>query len=411
MAELNPLISFREARDLLLRSVSPAGLERLPLEACAFRVLARDVTAPRDLPAFGRSAMDGYAVRSGDLTGMSGEVSLRIIGQLRAGDDPGLLTLVSGTAVGITTGAPLPAGADAVVMAEHTAAADSWVRLNSSVRPGENVIPAGEDLRRGSTAVRSGTEIDPGLLGLLAALGMAEAEVYRLPRVGILSTGTELAQIGRELRPGTVYDANRYLLAASLRRLGCESRFLGCVGDDEEEIARIIGAASAEAMDALIITGGVSAGRWDLTPAAMELAGAKILFRGVDMKPGKSCAYGLLDGMLICALSGNPAAALTNLHAVAAPALRRLRGLRECLPREIRLTLAAPFPKESRRTRLLRGRLDLSDGTALFRFSVSQGNAVLSSTVGCDAVAVIPAGSGALPAGTVLEGFLLETGR
>ena len=156
-----------------------------------------------------------------------------------------------------------------------------------------------------------------------------------------------------------------------------------------------------------MLTGGVSAGDYDVTPAAMEAAGARLLFRGVDMKPGMACAYGVRDGRLICALSGNPASSLTNLCAVALPALKKLAGAGTCVPQEFPVALSSGFDKKSPKTRFLRGRLSLKDGTARMELPKDQGNVVLSSAIGCDLMAVVPAGSGPLSAGTVLKGFLL----
>jgi molybdopterin molybdotransferase len=182
--------------------------------------------------------------------------------------------------------------------------------------------------------------------------------------------------------------------------------YLGLAGDDKQSIADLI-RSGIMSCDGIIMTGGVSAGDYDMTPAAMEDAGAEVLVRGVAMKPGMACAYGSLNGKLLFGLSGNPASSLTNFYAVVLPALRKMCGCREPLPRELPVTLAAPFPKKSKTTRFLRGTLDLSDGTARMILSKEQGNAVLSSAIGCNVMALVPAGSGALEKGTILKGFLL----
>ena len=399
-------ITYTEARDLLLAAVEPVNAERVHLEACAGRILAEEIKAIRDVPAFDRAAFDGYALRAEDLAGADAEhpVTLPLTGTLRAGD-AAERALVPGTAMEIMTGAPVPPGADAVVMLERTRTEAGTVSFYAPVRPGENVIPAGEDLRIGQAVLAAGTELDPGALGLLAAQGIFTPLVHRLPRVGIVSTGRELTADDTP-GPGRIYDVNRYLLTAALRRLGCETVFLGTAPDDAQEIAELL-CRGIPACDTVVVTGGVSAGRWDLTPAALELAGAQLLFRGVDLKPGKACAYGMAGKVPVIALSGNPSAAWTNLHAVAAPALRRQAGRRDCLPRELILELLEPFPKESRRTRLLRGHLELCGGKTGFRLPTGQSNSMLSSLAGSDAIAVVPAGSGPLPAGTCLKGFLI----
>ena len=191
-----------------------------------------------------------------------------------------------------------------------------------------------------------------------------------------------------------------------MQKNGCEPVYLGKAGDSVEEITLLL-EKGLMTCDALLLTGGVSAGDYDLTPAAMERAGIHILVQGVGMKPGMACAYGEKDGKTIYGLSGNPASALTGFYAVVMPVLRKLAGQNDFIPQEITVTLADDFPKKSRCTRLLRGRLDITDGIARIRISPKQGNVVISSAIGCDVLAIIPAGSGPLSAGTPLKGFLI----
>ena len=178
------------------------------------------------------------------------------------------------------------------------------------------------------------------------------------------------------------------------------------MGDDPEKLAASI-RETADSCDAVILTGGVSVGKYDYTMQAMEAAGAEILFNGVSMKPGMACTYGILNGKLLIGLSGNPASSITNFHVIAAPALRKLSGAGKYMPEMGSLTLRDPFPKKSPQDRFLRGTLDLSDGPAGIRFSKDQGNEILHSMIGTDVMAVIAAGSGPLEAGVILQGFLL----
>lgn len=399
---------FREARDLLASLARPVGTEALPLAACAGRVLAFDLVAAEDVPPFDRSPLDGYALRAVDSAAASREtpVTLRILEEIPASKLP-QFTLTAGTASKILTGAPIPLGADAVVAYERTEFTAETVTLFAPLRPGQNIVRAGEDIRRGALLAGVGTRIDAGLLGSLAGQNVTEPRVYRRPRVGVLSTGSELVEPGEALPPGKIRDTNRYSLAAALGALGCEPVLYRSASDSVEEIAWAMEAALADC-DALVTTGGVSVGDYDLTPAAMEAIGAEILFRRVDLKPGMACCYAVRGGKLLCGLSGNPAASLTNLCVVALPALRRLCGLREYELREIPVTLAEPFAKSSPSNRLLRGYADLSDGTLRLRLSPGQGNVMLSGMIGCDLAALIPAGSGPVEAGTVLSGFFLE---
>lgn len=400
-------ISYEAARTLTADAVSPVAAERLPLADCAGRVLAQSLAAAENVPAFDRSPYDGYAFRAQDVqgAGQDSPVELRVLEEIPAGG-VSHCPVTEGTAVKVLTGAPIPPGADAVVKHEATQFTSETVTLFKPAKPGQNIVRTGEDVKAGQLLASPGAVIDAGLIGVLAAQRQTQPLVYRRPRVGLITTGEELLPLTAEPAPGKIYDTSRYTLSAALTALGCDPVWLGWAGDDVEAISRLV-AQGLESCDALVLTGGVSAGDYDLTPAAMEQGGVELLFRGVDFKPGMACAYGVGRGKLVCGLSGNPAAALTNFYAIAAPALRKLRGLADYLPREARLTLAAPYPKPSPMTRLLRGRLKLDGGEAALELPANQGNAVLISAVGCDAIAVVPAGSGALEAGTVLKGFVL----
>ena len=404
---MNKTLSYEEARDLLLSQVRPVGAETLPLEICAGRVLAETVSARYSVPPFDRSPYDGYAFRAADSAGASrtSPVTLRVLAEVPAGSlSPCPVT--EGAAVRIMTGAPIPEGADAVVMFEKTEFTAETVTLFSPARPGENVVRAGEDVTAGAVLAEAGSLIDAGTLGTLASQGFASLEVFRKPKVGIISTGSELIEPGEPLLPGKIGNSNRYTFTALLEGLGCLPLYLGTARDETAAIAALL-REGVKTCDAVLLTGGVSVGDYDLTPEAMEACGVKLLFRGVDLKPGMACAYGMAEEKPVMGLSGNPASAVTNFHAVAVPALKRLRGLRDCLPQALTVTLAAGFQKASPATRLLRGKLLLSDGEVKLQIAPEQGNAVLTSTIGCDAMAVVPAGSGPVAPGTKLKGFML----
>ncbi len=400
-------LGYEQARELVLTAVHSLSAEQVPLSACGGRILAQDLFARENVPAFDRSPYDGYALRAADTASASKchPVTLRVLEEIPAGAVP-TKEITAGTAAKVLTGAPIPQGADVVVMYEKTAFTDRSVTLFSPLTAGENIVRAGEDTRKGALLAKQGTVIDAGLAGTLAAQGITKPLVYRAVRIGLLSTGSELVEADAALEAGKIRNANRYILETLLRRAGCEPLYLGIAGDSVEDISNLLNRGLAEC-DAVITTGGVSVGDYDLTPAAMEAIGAEILFRGVDMKPGMACAYGVKDGKLICGLSGNPAAALTNFYVLAMPALKKLTGHREYLPQEIKVTLSGAFAKKSPVTRFLRGRLNLAGGGVYMEFPSNQGNSVLSSSVGCNAMAVIPAGSGPIEAGTILKGFLI----
>lgn len=398
---------FVTARNLLLDIVQPVDTEERALSDCTGRILAESVSAAENVPPFDRSPYDGYAFRSEDTIEATKEtpVTLYIIEEVPAGAVP-TKVCTKNTAVKILTGAPIPEGANAVINYERTEFTESSVKLFAPVKSGENIVRKGEDVRKGDILIRQGQPIDPGTAGTLASQGVSRPKVYRRPKVGVISTGNEVIEVGTPLAPGKIYNSNRYTLTAALQEIGCESIYLGLAGDCPEAISELLKKGLAEC-DAVVTTGGVSVGDYDFTPDAMEKAGVKILFRGVDLKPGMACAYGEKDGKLVCGLSGNPASSLTNFYVVAVPALKKLAGRSDYLPKEIQVTLNTDFKKKSPATRLLRGKLDISDGTVRLAIPKDQGNVVISSAIGCDGMAVVPAGSGPIAAGTPLKGFKL----
>ncbi|MBR7058696.1 MAG: molybdopterin molybdotransferase MoeA [Stomatobaculum sp.] len=404
------ILSCEEARKRLLQFTEPVGTEMIQLSDCLGRILAEDIRAAADVPDWPRSAFDGYAFRAADTSSASPEtpVTLHILEEVPAEKVPET-RLTEGTAVRILTGAMLPEGADSVEMFEKTEFTETSVTLFHPGRPGNNVVPRGEDAVRGQLLAAKGTKIDPGLMGVFASQGLREIPVFRIPKVGVISTGTEVVELGSVLPRGKIYNSNRALFEGELRKLGVRPVRVGIARDSVREIRELLELA-LDTCDAVLLTGGVSVGAYDLTGKAILEAGGEPLFSGVAMKPGKACFYAVRDGKMICALSGNPASAMTNYHAVAKAGLKRLCGWNQgdCFPAEIRVALKEDFPKKSKNERWVRGRLDLSDGTVRIDVPKQQKNSALSSTVGCDVMAVIPAGSGPLPAGTVLQGYLMN---
>ncbi|MBR2562389.1 MAG: molybdopterin molybdotransferase MoeA [Eubacterium sp.] len=417
-------ISWQEAQTLVLQTVKTTGAESVSLEDSFGRVLAENLTAAENVPAFDRSPYDGYAFRAEDTEKASPEnpVTLRIIEEIPAGSISHI-PVTAGAAVRLMTGAPIPEGADVICKFEDTVFTETDVMLQKPYKSGDNIIRAGEDVRAGEILAETGARIDTGLLGLLAAQNRTRPHVYRVPVVGILSTGSELVEPGTEPGPGQILNTNRFTIGSEVRRCGCRAEYFGIAGDDPEKIAEKI-RKILTTCDALVMTGGVSVGKYDYTMQAMELAGAEILFNGVKIKPGMACTYGACGGKLLAGLSGNPASSLTNFHVITAPALRRLSGFKSVshpaqhsiagdkeqgsfLPEKVLLTVQNRFSKKSPQTRFLRGTLDLSGGKACIRLSEDQGNIILRSMAGSNVMAIVPAGSGPVEAGTVLEGFLI----
>lgn len=340
-------LDFKTAQKMLMDHVHPVQTERLPLSLCGGRILAEDLLAAGNIPPFDRSPYDGYAFRAADSAAASPDapVSLTILEELPAGSVP-TRPVLPGTAVKILTGAPIPAGADVVCKYEDTRFDLHTVTLSRSYRAGENIVHAGEDIREGELLARKGARIDGGLAGTLASQGISSPLVYRRLRVGILCTGSEVVECSEIPSAGKIRNANRHTLETILEGLGFEPVYLGLAGDDLAAIAALVQNGLAQC-DAVISTGGVSVGDYDLTPDAMKQAGVEMLFQGVDLKPGMACAYGIQNGKPVCALSGNPASAITNFYAVALPALRKMAGLEKFEFTEITVTLAQSFHKKA----------------------------------------------------------------
>ena len=399
--------SWETARDLLLEHVTRIGTENVPLEDCAGRILAMDLKAAEDVPPFNRSAYDGYALRSCDIVHASPghPVTLRITETIPAGCQPEK-PVSAGCAAHIMTGGPIPEGADCVINFERTVFTPEHVTLSCPLSAGANIVRRGEDVHAGDVLAPCGTRIDAGLAGTLAGQGMARVPVYRRPVAGIISTGSEIMEAGEALLPGRIYNSNRSSFTALLQQEGCDVRYLGLCPDDAGKICALIEKGLPEC-DLILLTGGVSVGDWDLTPRAMEMAGARMLLSGVDIKPGMACAYGVSGHTLILGLSGNPASSITNFCACALPALRYMAGHRNCMPTPIEAVCAEGFAKKSPSTRFLRGSVAFTGGRVMFHAAPGQGNAVLSSAIGCNAFCLIPAGSGPVRPGDVLSGFLI----
>ncbi len=313
-----------------LEAVQPRRLdaERVPLGQAHARVLAADVVADEDVPAFDRSNLDGYALRAEETFGATEETSRTFLlnkEELATGIVP-KITVTSGTATPIATGGMLPRGADAVVMVEHTALRGSEVLVFKPAAPGSGVSFAGTDIARGELVLREGTLLTARETGVLAAIGRGEVEVVRRPRVAILSTGDEIVPPGVPLPPASVFDANATLLADAVRELGCEPVLLGIVADEEKALDAAL--ERALAYDVVLLSGGTSKGAGDLSYRVLERRRPGIIVHGVALKPGKPLCLGAVGTIPVAILPGFPTSAIFTFHELVAPLLRRLAGRR-----------------------------------------------------------------------------------
>lgn len=357
-----------------------AGTETVPLLEADGRIAAEDVRAAIDLPPFDNSAVDGYAVRHADLRG-GGETLLPVGGRVAAGHAGP--APAEAAAIRIFTGAPMPAGFDTVFMQEDVRVRGSDVVLPAGLKPGANRRFAGEDVARGEIAVAAGRRLGPADVAVVAALGRASLKVRRRVRVAVFSTGDELTPPETPLGPGTIHDSNRVMLAALLRRLGAEVRDLGILRDDRPLLARRLAAVAGE-HDLVVTSGGVSTGEEDHVRAALESVGRLVFWR-LAIKPGRPVAMGLVGGVPVVGLPGNPVAAYVTLLFVVRPLLARLAGASYAPPLGLPVRAAFRYGKKSGRREYVRCTLrrDTDGAVSAVKFP-REGAGLLSSLTGSD---------------------------
>lgn len=326
MKPLGSLIPLAEAKTLVDANVRPIErVETVPLISLGHRILVRDVRSTIDVPPYNRSAMDGYAVKAQDTfqAGKFQPVELDCVGVVNAGDVP-TKKVKKGTCIQISTGAMIPEGADAVVMVENTERSGENVQVFRSIPPGANVSKQGEDIKKDSTVLRAGELLTPSKIGVLAALGFKEAEVYSMPRVSVIPTGNEVAEVGRELRKGQVFDINSHTLSSILLENGCVPVLHPIVEDTTEALTDAFGEESRS--DMIVLSGGSSAGERDVLERVVSKLG-KVIFHGVQIKPGKPTIFGLIGSTPVFGMPGYPTACLTNGYVFLQPAARKMARL------------------------------------------------------------------------------------
>jgi len=404
------MISVEEALARVLGAVHVLEGRRQPLLESLGQVLAEDIRAGFDVPPLDNSAMDGYAVRYADVSAASPEnpVTLSVIDTIAAGA-VSRLTVTTGTAARIMTGAPLPAGADTVVPFEET---DETTRGEVIDRIGihranqaANVRRAGEDIAKGNLVITAGTRLGPAQLGVLASLGHAEINVIRRPVVAVLATGDELAELGMPLAPGHIYNSNSYSVAALVLRYGGLPRVLGIARDNADSLREKL--AAARDADMIITSGGVSMGDYDIVKEILAEAG-EINFWQVRMKPGKPLAFGQIGGVPHLGLPGNPVSSMVSFEIFARPALYKMMGRTNLAPRTVQATLADAVGNRDGRRVFTRVVLSGTDGDYHASPAGPQGSGVLTSMIRGNGLAVIPEARDRVEAGERVEVILLD---
>jgi molybdopterin molybdotransferase len=399
------MISVDEALEYVLKHFEPLEPEEVEILDALDRVLAEDIYSDMDIPPFDNSAMDGYAVRAADTVGASPEapVTLRVIADLAAGHTTDLV-VEPGTAIRIMTGAPLPAGADAVVRFEETSEGlraderrDDRIKIFTEVVVGENVRPAGEDICKGELVLSKGTILRPQEIGVLASLGRAKVWVIRRPRVAILATGDELVGIDEPLAPGKIRNSNEYSNAALVRRYGGIPIRLGIARDDVEELRAKIREGLAQKVDLFLTSAGVSVGDYDVVKDVLGAEG-EMHFWQVCMKPGKPLAFGEIQGVPLLGLPGNPVSAMVSFEQFARPAILKMLGKTRLRKPTVEAILEQDVESSGRRN-FKRAMITKRDGEYYASVTGPQGSGVLTSMVRANGLAIIPEGIRHMKAG------------
>jgi putative molybdopterin biosynthesis protein len=408
------VVSAAEARHRFEARVdhAPCGSETLPLAAALSRVIASDVIAPVDAPPFDRANVDGFALRAVDTAGASPSAPKRFALNaevIACGVAPGI-EVAPGTATTIATGGVIPRGADAVVMIEHTELIDDDVApaidVNRAAASGQFISYAGSDIARGETLLRRGTELGSREIGMLAACGFASVEVIRRPRVAVLSTGDELVEPGRPLRPGAVYDSNGAIIAAAVAEAGGEAVPFGAVPDDEAALERAMRQA-LDSCDMVVLSGGTSKGAGDLSHRVVSRLGSPgILVHGVALKPGKPLCLALIGDKPLVVLPGFPTSAIFTFHAFVAPIIRARAGLPAEAARTVTARVPVRVPSElGREEFVLVSLIDAQDG--LIAFPTGKGSGAVTAFSQADGFLAIDALASALDAETEAEVTLI----
>lgn len=400
------MLGHADALHIILEQVVPLDPVCVPLEDALDRVLAEDIVSADALPPFDNSAMDGFAVVVADLAAIP--ATLRVLADQPAGVDAGL-SVLSGSALRIMTGAPMPAGADAVVPVELTEAAEGSVRILKAVRLGANVRKAGEDVRVGECVLECGTRLRPAELALLAAVGRPDVRVIPPPRVAILTTGDELVDVSEPLRLACIRDANIHALCAQVRACGAIPVPIPRVKDTAEALEAAIRQALSTA-DVICTNGGVSMGDHDHVRPVLERLGAEAKFWQVAQKPGRPMAFSLLDGRPVFGIPGNPVAAQLCFEIYVRPALLKMMG-RAVLRRPVQQArLADPLrkPASDTRTHFLRVLLREESGTLMAQVNGPQGSGLLTSMTRSQAILVVPPEAHDLPTGAAVTVHLTD---
>ena len=407
MVEMRKPIPVSEAIHRIIQNVSELKKERVPLADATGRILAEPIIAKHDVPPFNRSPYDGFAIRSEDSKGASGDnrIAFTVIDHIGAGylAKRGINKF---EAVRIMTGAPIPDNADAVVMLEQTVATEAGFTLRKPFTAGENISKQGEDAKVDEVLIQAGAYIQPGIIALLATFGYAHITVTKKPIVGILATGTELLAVEEELTPGKIRNSNGPMISAQLARMGIDHKSYGMLADDLDSCIDTVRLAMSET-DILITTGGVSVGDYDYLPAVYEAIGATVLFNKVAMRPGSVTTVAIANGQFLFGLSGNPSACFTGFELFARPVILKMMGADKIYLPYAKAMLEEDFAKANPFTRFVRAVYQSTPSGATVRPAGFNKSSAVSSLARGNAIIVLPGGTRGFEVGSAVDVLLL----
>ncbi|MBL8100146.1 MAG: molybdopterin molybdotransferase MoeA [Anaerolineales bacterium] len=405
------MLSVHEARERILSHFQTTATEKIPLIACANRVLAIDIISDSDFPLFDNSSMDGFAIRAEDSNSAS-LTTLQVVADIPAGSSPKLI-LKQGQAARITTGAQMPHGADAVIPVEDVNAnhhvvgskIPESISFTKKINAGDSVRPKGSDIHVGEIVLQKGRILKPQDLGLLATLGIAEVEVYQKPKVALLSSGDELLEVNAPLEDGKIRDSNSYTLASLLENANVEVIRLGVAKDSKEAVTKLFDQAVEQKVNLILSSAGVSVGAYDFIKEVIESNG-KMDFWKVNMRPGKPLAFGEYKGINFIGLPGNPVSAFVGFEVFVRPALGKMKGFMEQNQLKVKVRSEKEIESDGRES-YLRAKIREEDGVKIATLTGHQGSGNLLSLVQADALLIIPAGVKCVPAGQEVDAILL----
>jgi molybdopterin molybdotransferase len=402
------MISVEEALTRILTEISPLSVTQVPLPESFGLVLAQNIVAQEDIPPFANSAMDGFALLSRNSQPQHGHPQrLRITGSVAAGYVADH-AVEEGTTMRIMTGAPVPEGADSVIQVEltrHESTNSEWVEILEEVPPGNNIRPAGEDMQRGQTVLRQGSEIGPWEIGVLATLGVASTPVIRRPQVAILGTGDEVIEVNEPLRPGKIRNSNSYLLEAAVRRAGAEPHRLGVARDTVESLREKF--SEALQYDLIITSGGVSVGDFDLVKNIMAEQG-QINFWRINMRPGKPVAFGHISDVPLLGLPGNPVSAAVTFELFGRPVIRKMMGQTRLERPQVDVIVEDGISDRAMRRHYVRAHVEWRNGRFVARTTGNQGSHIMTSLLNVNALIIVPEGGIEVHPGDTAKAMMLD---